>query len=92
MRFQGLDRPKCYWTVSQRDESCREVQYVAQQWDVEEYLWGLGPKDVVWIAASTVSLHWVERIAARGTRCVMLDPTGFAPSAAAGKRSTGVTW
>jgi len=77
MRFHGVDRHKRFWTISQRDDSCREVAYVGREYDPEGYLKGLGPEDVVAIEASTGSFYWADRIEARGARCVVVDPYRF---------------
>jgi hypothetical protein len=77
MRFHGVDRHKRYWTISQRDENCQEVGYVARHCDVEGYVQSLGPEDVVALEASTGSFYWADRIEARGARCVVVDPYRF---------------
>jgi transposase len=77
MKFHGVDRHKRYWTISQRDERCQEVGFVAHQWDVEGYLQGLGREDVVALEASSGTFCWADRIEARGARCVVVDPYRF---------------
>lgn len=77
MRFHGVDRHKRYWTISQRDERCQEVKFVAHQWDAEDYLKTLGSADVVALEASAGAFCWSDRIEAQGATCVVVDSYRF---------------
>jgi len=77
MRLHGVDRHKRYWTISQRDECCQQVRFVARQWDVAGYVEGLSSQDVVALEASSGAFVWADRIEAQGARCVVVDPYRF---------------
>jgi transposase len=76
MRFHGVDLHKKYATISVRNAK-GEQESLSTVHEIQEWVESLTDQDAVIVEASTGSMHWAEKIVARGSYCMVIDAYRF---------------
>jgi len=77
INFHGIDMHKRYATISVRDQSGEEINFIVNCTDVHSYVSALGENDVVCIEAASGSFYWADQIEKQGAICHIVDPFRF---------------
>jgi transposase len=76
-RFHGIDRHKRSATISVRDRTGAEAEFIQSCSDLNAYIETLGPEDAVVFETALGSFYWADKIEEKGASCHIINPYKF---------------
>jgi len=76
-RFHGVDLHKRFATISTRNTSGKEINYISNCKKFKDFVNALNSEDLVIVESVNNSFFWADEIELKGAECIIIDPYKF---------------